>query len=422
MSVHGIRTSGAWQKTMASVVANANMRIESFDYGVYGLHKFLQSAQNQKLIGRFYEWYSTTARTYPQVDLEQYNKRPSIVAHSLGSWIVGMAMRKFDEIRFDKIILAGSILPTDFDWCTLFARDQVAGVRNEKGLDDSWPKLSHIFVKHTGTAGCDGFEWFDSAVQNEDFDYFEHSDALLRPHIQKHWIPYLTTRPSPLSLLHGRNINDHKRFSETLNNTNIIDNQAFGKLDNYKDVEIPRGLSLTWIAINPDIYTFLIDRISGNPAGYINAMPLDDSLYNEIRKGKVNDNDVTADSIVPFGENEKNLKIYLMSVAIDEKYRHWGEGLLHQAFVQLITGFLDKLTYYAKRQGIRVTHFLATAWTDEGRRMCKMLRMNQVGKDRYGDPIFEVELDSLLKDGAKKSMPALRQLVRVYSQMKERSE
>ena len=136
ISVHGIRTTGAWQKAFASAISGSPTKVESFDYGVYGLIKFLTPAQNRKMADTYYQWYAETVKGCPGVDLKQYDQRPSIVAHSLGSWIVGMAMLKFDDIRFDKIVLAGSILPTDFDWCTLFARDQVFAVRNEHSKAD----------------------------------------------------------------------------------------------------------------------------------------------------------------------------------------------------------------------------------------------------------------------------------------------
>src|SRR4029077_7682565 len=107
---------------------------------------------------------------------------------------------------------------------------------------------------------------------------------------------------------------------------NVIDRQVFGLLENYQAVEIPRGLSLEWIKVNPDIYTFLIDRASRKPAGYINAMPVDDSLYALILGGGVADNEVPASGIVAYGRDQE-VKIYLMSIAVSEVHRQWGQGL-----------------------------------------------------------------------------------------------
>lgn len=218
-------------------------------------------------------------------------------------------------------------------------------------------------------------------------------------------------------LVHGGTIQDGEEFRRILDHTGpVIDTEVYGSLDHYNEVEIPRGLALGWIRINPDIYTFLIDRQSRKPAGYFNAMPVEELTYSKIRNGEVFDNGISASGVVPFVGNQV-IKVYLMSIAIFEEYRHWGEGLFQQAYVQLLTGLLDKLFYYAKNQSIRVSHFLATAWTPEGHKMCEHLGMTKVGCDAFGDPIYEIELASLIPEDKPKILPALRRLVAVYREM-----
>jgi hypothetical protein len=217
-------------------------------------------------------------------------------------------------------------------------------------------------------------------------------------------------------LLHGRDIENGEKFSKTLDYTGtIIDKEAFGKLQHYPEVEIPRGLSLTWITVNPDIYTFLIDRESLTPAGYMNAMPVEDTLYSGIRSGQITDKDVKADAILPYIGPKKSIKVYMMSIAIAERYRRWGEGIFQQGYIQLLTGFLDKLTYYANRHGVRVTNFLATAWTPEGRRICQSFGMTEIGQDRFGDTILELDVGSYLRERRANLMPALRRLIDLYN-------
>lgn len=368
------------------------------------------------MVEKFTDWYDRTVKGNATVDLNSYDRRPSAVAHSLGSWIIGNAMLKYDHIRFDKLVFAGSILPKDFDWATLFAKDQVAFVRNECGQQDPWPKWARRFVARAGTGGSEGFEWFSNAVQNVRCDWFGHSDALMRPHIEQHWIPLFFQSPSPSVIRHGREINDGDQFSKTLNRTALIDDKVFGHLPHYPQAQIPRGLALTWIKVNPDIYTFLIDRQNGEPVGYINAMPVNDQLYRDIQQGKTRDNDVTAAGILPYLGGQ-SLKIYFMSLAIKDEYRRWGEGIQQQGYVQLLTGLLDKLTYYAKSHGIRVSHFLGAAWTDEGKKICENLfGMTQVGSDKDGDPIFELDIDALRANPSRRIMPALKRLIKVYEQ------
>ena len=283
---------------------------------------------------------------------------------------------------------------------------------------DPWPSWALRFVVGAGTGGLQGFDWFGTKVDNVRYEWFGHSDALMRQHIESEWVPFLRQSPSPLGLLHGRTIHDGRQFLKILDHTGtIIDEKAFGALKNYDQVEIPRGLSSNWIRVNPDIYTFLIDRQTRTPAGYVNAMPVNDELYLRIRSGTVADNEVPASAIVPF-INAGTVKIYLMSIAIAEEYRRWGEGIMQQAYVQLLTGFLDKLIYYAKNHGIRATHFLATAWTPERHKMCEYFGMTEVGKDEFGDPIFELDLDSLQSSPSQKLSAPLRRLAKVYKELR----
>ncbi|HEX2711647.1 MAG TPA: hypothetical protein VHM88_05415 [Candidatus Acidoferrales bacterium] len=417
ISVHGIRTHGEWQKLFAAAMSGSPVKVESFDYSPYGLFRFLTPGFNDRMVDKFYNWYASVVKSCPGVDLERYEKRPSVVAHSFGSWIVGNAMLKYEDVRFDKVIFAGSILPRDFDWVTPFARDQVAFVRNECGQKDPWPRWARRFVARAGSGGSEGFEWFGTTVDNVRCEWFGHRDSLMRQHIEKQWLPLLLQAPSPLAVLHGREIHDGNQFSKMLDHTGtIIDAEVFGRLPHYVQVEIPRGLSITWIKVNPDIYTFLMDRQTRKPAGYINAMPIDASLYANIRTGNVADNEVPASSIVPFVGAE-NVKLYVMSIAIAKEYRRWGDGILQQAYVQLLTGFLDKLIYYAKTHGIRATHLLATAWTPEGGRMCQLFAMTEVGKDAFGDSIFELDLEQLQSAPPPRLAPPLKRLLKIYEQL-----
>ncbi len=274
--------------------------------------------------------------------------------------------------------------------------------------------MAGLFIGGTGAAGAKGFDSIGAPVNNADQEMFGHSESLTRTHIEQHWIPFLFQKPSPLAILHGHEIEDGEQFSKMLDHTGtVIDVQAYSQLPNYSEVEIPRGLSLEWIKINPDIYTFLTVGKGNEPAGYINAMPVENGLYSRIRSGSITDKEVTADGVLPFA-GSKEVKVYLMSIAVDERYRRWDQGIYQNAYKQLLSGFLYKLVYYAKHHRCEVTHLLATAWTPEGRKMCRILGMEQVGKDRYDDPIFELNLRDLQKDSASRLMPELRKLLKVY--------
>jgi pimeloyl-ACP methyl ester carboxylesterase len=417
VSIHGIRTRGEWQKKFDGVISSLRCQTGAFDYGSYSTLRFLNPRSNAKLVDKFYEWIFSIIKSCRRVDLETYDKRPSVVAHSLGTWIVGNAMLKHDDLRFDKLIFAGSILPRDFDWATLFMRDQVSFVHNEVGGQDPWPWWASHLVPGTGTSGSKGFESFSTVVHNVDKNLFRHSDSTVQAHIENNWIPVLRRRPSPLVLRHGHEVTEKEEISKYLNHTGtIIDMEAYGKLHDYAAVQLPPGLSLEWVRRNGDLYTFLLDRQSGELAGYINAMPVKETCYAEIRKGKLKDNAITERDIVPYDNGEERIKVFLQSIAIAERYRNWGEGINQFAYFLLRTGFVNKLIRYAKKNKVKVTHFLATAWTEEGLKMCESLGMREIGKDQFGYSIFELDFEALKYTEVKKSFP-LRRLLEVYEKL-----
>jgi hypothetical protein len=391
-------------------------KVESFDFGWYGLTKLIIPPFNMSIVDKFYDWIGNKLKDCSDVDLEQYNRRPSLVAHSFGTWVAGYALLKYDDLRFDKIILTGSILPQDFDWATIFARDQVDFVRNECGKRDPWPSTARRLVRNSGSSGSEGFHWPGSSVDDVQFDYFGHSDFLARRHIETHWLPLLLRSPSGFLLSHGRNIDAVDDFVKTLNDTNVIDDEAYRQIEGYEKVEIPRGLSSKWIEINPDIYTFLFNRCDMKIAGYINAMPVKNDSYNNIRDGKISDNEIMASDIAPYIENDA-VKIYIMSIATLREYRRCGQGLQQGAYFSLISGFMEKLVWYAKRHRVRVSHFLATAWTDPGRELCEFFGMSRVGTDKSGKPIYEIDLRNTGTTLPARTPAPLRRLMKTYADL-----
>jgi pimeloyl-ACP methyl ester carboxylesterase len=115
---------------------------------------------------------------------------PSIVAHSFGTYILGNALLKYDWLRFDKIILCGSILPQDFPWDELIERGQVQAVRNEYGTEDMPTRVVKWFVAGTGPSGRKGFSRSHSRFEQERFEY-THSEYFDKGHMEAKWLPFL---------------------------------------------------------------------------------------------------------------------------------------------------------------------------------------------------------------------------------------
>ena len=116
MTVHGIRTNGRWQKTLSEVLSQNKIQVKNFDFGYFILIKLLIPYYRTKMIEDFNKFYNETINVKSsKVNLKDHQKLPSVVAHSFGSYIIGWAMEKYSGIRFDKVILCGSILPEDIN-------------------------------------------------------------------------------------------------------------------------------------------------------------------------------------------------------------------------------------------------------------------------------------------------------------------
>jgi hypothetical protein len=420
ISVHGIRTAARWQKSLADTLSIYGIKHRAHDFGHYGVFRFASNSSRQRRINEFYDFYCSICKEQGTgIDLPDHRSRPSIVAHSFGSYIVGHAMQKYPDIRFDKVILCGSILPVDFDWSTLFHRDQVNFVRNEYGVQDFWVSIVGNFIRDSGASGAEGFRLLSTVVSQERFEYYNHSDYFHRQHVESHWLPVLKKEPSPLQVQHGRNTGDDvDNFVATLNATAEIDERCFANLPGYDQSRVPRGLSTTWIEVNPDIYTFLFDRRTNKVVGYINAMPIRQECFDKVLAGKIKDNQIARYDVMEFLPNQI-LKVYMMSVAIDPALRRASQGLFQEPFERLMSAFIGKLYYYAVNRGIRVIELVAVGWTDQGKKLSEAFGMEQKGYDMDGHPIYWLNFTAETLKPVRAIAPAVAKLADTYRRMEQ---
>jgi hypothetical protein len=338
-------------------------------------------------------------------------------------------MLKYREIKFDKIILCGSILPRDFDWHYLFVRDQVGRVRNEYGVYDFPVKVCPFFVRGTGWSGRSGFLSPGTRCSNDRYDFQAHSDFFKPAHIRESWVRFLSVGPSRFEIVHGADITSAKAFEEYIEQIRSIDHERYASLAAHEAVELPPGYSRRWRNINPDIYTFLIDRVSNRACGYVNAMPLEDDAFAKITSGAMLDNQIPADAIVPYEATDKTVKLYVMSLAIAHDIGGTG-GLLSEPVEMLLDGFFGRLRDHARNRRIRVSEVSAIGWTAEGRRICERLfGMTHTGTLRPARnpdgsinqaveyPIYELDLGGVRAKEPAKMHRGLRKLIELYNEI-----
>lgn len=187
ITLHGIRTHAKWQRAFAEVATAAGLdaRLDRWNFGYFSsLRFFLPWARRAKV-----RWLRTVFEIeFPAAQTTL--SRPSIIAHSFGTYIVGYALLRYPYLRINRVLLCGSILPTEFPWDVLLERGQVQAVRNEYGSEDVWTELVEWFVPGTGRSGVVGFMATHPRLEQERFT-FAHSEYFERGHMASKWIPFL---------------------------------------------------------------------------------------------------------------------------------------------------------------------------------------------------------------------------------------
>ena len=192
VALHGFGTPAAWQRAFAAAGSRAGLdvRYDRWNFGHFWILRFLLPRSRRAKV----RWFR---RTYRQEFAEPARgpdtPPPSIVAHRLGTYILGQALIRDPELRFDKVLLAGSVLPRSFPWDRILERGQVQAVRHEYGRDGRWARVLGWFVPGTGTSATEGFDVVHPQLEQERLDFT--SERPFDPaHMHERWVPFLMAR------------------------------------------------------------------------------------------------------------------------------------------------------------------------------------------------------------------------------------
>jgi hypothetical protein len=301
-------------------------------------------------------------------------------------------MLKYSEVKFDKIILCGSILPRDFDWPELLGRNQVWKVRNEYGLKDFWARVVGRYIPRSGDSGYSGFTTDSPCVSQRRFNYHEHSDYFKPGHCQEHWLPFLRQKSIGVAILNGSEMQTNQDFEWMLDRAHEIDAACFGSIPQFASAAVPRTLFTNWITINPDIYSFLLAQPGGRCVGYVNTMPLRRDAFLRVSNGVLKERDIAPDQLVSF-EREGPIWLFLNSIAIEPAARRINQGIFQEASERLIRAAEYKLLRYWQEFGARVVEIVAIGWTAEGRQICETLGLKRRSIDQFGNPVYSLAVD-----------------------------
>lgn len=184
VSLHGIRTRGTWQKDLSPLLTEQGWIYYPLDYGWFSVLFFIPGFFRARKIEWLRERYSEIRNRYPDVI-------PSVIAHSFGTWILCRAIEKYEHLRFDKIILCGSIVQSKFNWQKIHSRNQVTTVRNESGQKDVWARFSKLIAWGTGDSGYKGFKQKEPFVIEQEYPEYDHGSVFGYDHYLGEWIPFL---------------------------------------------------------------------------------------------------------------------------------------------------------------------------------------------------------------------------------------
>lgn len=137
VTLHGIRTDGAWQKAITPHLAREGLIPYHIHFGWFGVVKFLfpwtRNEQIERVRKELVELLATTKV-----------RRLSVIAHSFGTYIAMEALRRENgQLNFDRLVLTGCILPTDYPWEEMIKAKRIMAVRNDRATQDFVVRLAH---------------------------------------------------------------------------------------------------------------------------------------------------------------------------------------------------------------------------------------------------------------------------------------
>lgn len=189
VTVHGIRTHGEWQRRLEKMVLLADPAITFYHYQFryFSILAFLFPPTRWLAVRRFRRELTAIVQKGPG--------RVDLVGHSFGTHLIAWALRRIPRIEVHTLILAGSVLRSDFYWADIVPH-RVKRLVNDCGSKDSILLLSQFFVLFTGMAGRTGFVGMNGPEFQNRYSTFGHGgyfDAS-NSYMVKNWVPLLASQ------------------------------------------------------------------------------------------------------------------------------------------------------------------------------------------------------------------------------------
>lgn len=181
--LHGMNSRAKWQEEFSWQIANRlrySAPVLIYKYG-WATIDVLVRWLHRKLAKRLGERMRIAIA---QAEASQRPPRPDIIAHSFGTHLLSMVLTDpdFGDLKFGRIITAGSVIRPDFDWDSLIENGRVEAVLNHVAGKDKPVLIAQFVIPGTGPGGRVGY--IANKAINVCSPIFKHSDFFLTENLR----------------------------------------------------------------------------------------------------------------------------------------------------------------------------------------------------------------------------------------------
>lgn len=158
IAIHGFNTHGAWQQEFSWRIATKlkySAPVFIYKYGLIRFSVLVQWRHRQLARQLGHEIRNAVEHALASGIPEP----PDVVLHSFGSqlFVQLLALPEFDDLRFGRVIAAGSVIRPDYDWSSRIRESRVEAVLNHRGGRDCAVPFAQFFIPGTGPGARHGF-------------------------------------------------------------------------------------------------------------------------------------------------------------------------------------------------------------------------------------------------------------------------
>ena len=190
--IYGIRSDADWIPKFTFLASSGGWAVAPFVYGFENGLILRDEKRKAEVVNDFRLWLDEIRKTF--------HGSISIVAHSFGTYIVGRYLTTAGDLveRFGGIVLAGSILNTEYDWTNFLQSETVNMVMNTRSANDEWVKmLPDGGIKYLasdplmGKSAVDGFKMKHPRMKERESNLLTHGNMFESDVIVRLWLPFL---------------------------------------------------------------------------------------------------------------------------------------------------------------------------------------------------------------------------------------